>query len=241
MQALKIKLKGGSLDRRSGGTQNLEAYQLYLRAVSAVYQNTKSSLDAADEYAEQAIKLDPSYGRAWYVLAFSVEGKTDSGFLDATEGFERVRQLAQRALQLSPDLAEAHALLGYVHRTLDWNWTAAETEGQRALAIDPTNPYALNMAGLLSCTLGRWDNAERQLRAALVRDPLNTYVIFNLGTTYYLAGRFAEAEGMYRKLLEVEPGFGWDFARTSARRCWRRASRKRRLQSCSRTVTRGIG
>ena len=100
-------------------------------------------------------------------------------------------------------------MLQYVHRTLDWDWAAAETEGQRALAIDPTNPYALNIAGLLSCTLGRWDDAERQLRAALVRDPLNTYVIFNLGTTYYLAGRFAEAEAMYRKLLELEPDFAW--------------------------------
>ena len=69
VQALQIKLAGGELSRRKGGTQNLEAYQLYLRAVSALNQIHPSSLDAADEYLDQAIKLDPSYGMAWAVLA----------------------------------------------------------------------------------------------------------------------------------------------------------------------------
>ena len=59
VQALQIKLMGGPLTRREGGTQNLEAYQLYLRAVSAVNQNTKSSLDAADEYAGTSDQTRP--------------------------------------------------------------------------------------------------------------------------------------------------------------------------------------
>ena len=54
-------------------------------------------------------------------------------------------QLAQHALQLSPDLAEAHALLAYVYQVYDWDWAAAEAEMQRALAIDPTNPEALDI------------------------------------------------------------------------------------------------
>jgi len=212
VQALQIQLMGGELSRRKGGTQNLEAYQLYLRAMSAMNQTTKSSLDAAAEYLEQAIKLDPSYGMAWSGLARVVELKTDNGFLDAAEGYERDRQLAQRALQLSPDLADAHARLQYIHLTYDWDWAASETEGRRALAVDPTMPEAMQHAGMLSYTLGRWDDAERQLRAALVRDPLDPYVIWNLGTTYYLAGRFAEAESTFRRLLELEPGFSWTYA-----------------------------
>ena len=118
-------------------------------------------------------------------------------------------KLAQHALQLSPDLAEAHASLGTSIWIFDWDWAAAEAEVQRALAIDPTNPDVLKIAGVLSYTLGRWDDAERQLRAALVRDPLNTYAIWNLGYIYYRAGRFAEAEAMYRKLLELAPAFVW--------------------------------
>ena len=49
--------------------------------------------------------------------------------------------------------------LGY-----DWDWAAAEAEVKRALAIDPTDPLALNAAGRLSAALGRWDDAERQFR-----------------------------------------------------------------------------
>ena len=209
VQALQIRLAGGEVSRRKGGTLNLEAYQLYLRAMSAVNQNTKESLDAAGGYLEQAIKLDPGYGMAWYSLATVVSMKTDNVWLAPTEGWERVRQLAQHALQLSPDLAEAHARLQWAHMSLDWDWPAAEAEGRQALAIDPTNPSALMAAGRLSATLGRWDDSERQLRAALVRDPLNTYLIWNLGFTYYRAGRFAESEGLYRKLLELEPDFLW--------------------------------
>ncbi len=209
VQALQIRLAGGELNRRKGGTQNLEAYQLYLRAVSANNQNTRSSLDDAGEYLEQAIKLDPIYGMAYSRLAHTVSLETDNGFLAPMEGFERVRQLAQQALQLSPDLADAHAYLQYVYQTFDWDWPAAETEGERALALDSTNPQALQNIGVLYRRLGRWDDAVRQLRLALVRDPLNTYVIWNLGFTYYGAGRFAAAEDIFRKLLELEPDFGW--------------------------------
>ena len=209
VQALQIKLMGGSLSRQEGGTQNLEAYQLYLRAVSASNQNTKVSLDSAENYAEQAIKIDPNYGRAWSALSYVVLTQADNGFLTAKEGYERARQLALHALKLSPNLAEAHAALGYIYQPLGWNWAASEAELQKALAIDPTDPVALQNAGILSITLGRWDEAERQFKAALIRDPLNTYTILNFGQAYYLAGRFAEAEELFRELLELEPGFLW--------------------------------
>jgi TolB-like protein/Flp pilus assembly protein TadD len=208
-QALQIKLMGGNLSSREGGTQNLEAYQLYLRAVSANFQNTRSSLDAAGEYLEQAIKLDPDYGLAWSQLSEISVNKADQGLVNVTEGYERARRAAQRAAQLSPELAEARARLQYVHVAFDWDWVAAEADGRQALAITTTDPEVLNTAGVLSYVLGRWDNAERQIRAALVRDPLNTYAMWNLGFTYYGAGRFADSEGVYRKLLEIQPDFVW--------------------------------
>ena len=209
VQALQVRLAGGEANRRKGGTLNLEAYQLYLRAASALNQNNREALESAGNYLEQAIKLDPGYGMAWYEQATVVSMKTDNAWLEPTEGWERVRQLARHALALSPDLAEAHARLQWAYMSWDWDWPAAEAEGQRALAIDPTNPGALMAAGRLSATLGRWEDSERQLRAALVRDPLNPYVIWNLGFSYYRAGRFAESEALYRKLLQLEPRFLW--------------------------------
>jgi len=209
VQALQITLMGGPLTRQRGGTENLEAYQLYLRALSADIQNTKAALEAEQAYLDQAVKLDPNFGLAWSALALNVSVRTDDGIFPPKEGYERARRLAQHALQLSPDLADAHAALLYVHRTYDWNWPAAEDEGRQALSIDPTNSIALMFNGMLSATLGHWDDADRQLRAALARDPLNPYANSNRGDALYCAGRFVESEAMYRRVLELAPHFWW--------------------------------
>lgn len=209
VQALQIQLAGGELSRRKGGTQNLEAYQLFLKARSARGLNNRPSSDAAVDYLEKAIKLDPDYGMAWVLLSNTFSLKVDGGYLPAKEGYERSRQLAQHALKLSPDLVWAHTQLAYIHLRLDRDWAAVENELKRGRDIDPTNSSVLETAGMLSYTLGRWDDAVRQLRAALVRDPVNPYLIWRLGFTYYGAGRFAESESTYRKLLELRPGFLW--------------------------------
>ncbi len=209
VQALQIRLAGGELNRRKGGTQNLDAYQLYLRSWRHYYQNTQTSLKTAQEYAEQATKLDLDYGNALVLLASCAIAEADNGWIDPAEGYLRARKLAHRALEISPDLAEAHAVLQYVYLGLDWDWSAAEAQGRLALAIDSTNPLALNIAGKLSATLGQWEKAEREFRLSLVRDPLSTFVIWNIGDMYYRTDRLEEAESILRELLELEPDFGW--------------------------------
>jgi TolB-like protein/tetratricopeptide (TPR) repeat protein len=211
VQALQITLMGGPLTRRQGGTQNLEAYQLYLRSRTGALQNTKTSLEAERKYLEQAVNLDPSFGLAWARMATNSLTETENGMLPPAEGFERARQLAQRALQLSPDLGEPHACLGYVYRSFDWDWASAESELRRALALDLNSSSSIvqSYAGIFYNTVGHWVDAERHLRAALARDPLSTYAMFNLGSNLYGAGRYADSEAMYRRLLEAAPGFLW--------------------------------
>jgi tetratricopeptide (TPR) repeat protein len=209
VQALQISLMGGPLIRQKGGTQNLEAYQLYLRSHSPVFQNTKSSLEAAAGYLDQAIKLDPDFANAWYWKSVVVMQQVEIGVLRPHEGFSRSRELAQHALQLSPDLADPHFVLGHILRKDDWDWAASAAEFRRGFAIDPTSAPGLTMAGELSKTLGDWSDAERLQRLALVKDPLATFAMYNLGATLYLAGRFVDAEAEFRRLLEVAPDFPW--------------------------------
>jgi adenylate cyclase len=207
VQALQITLMGGPLTRQKGGTQNLDAYQLYLRGLSSMWQNTVSSLTAAREDFTQAIKLDPDFGLGWVELSRDTLFLTNNGAFSPREGYSRARQEAQHALQLSPDLSEAHSMLANVNRNYDWDWAASKAEVRQALALDPTNPTALMRAGQLSYTLGQWEDAERQLQSALVRDPFLTVAIWSLGTAQYGAGRFAEADATYRRLLEVAPDY----------------------------------
>ena len=207
VQALQITLMGGPLTRQKGGTQNLDAYQLYLRGLSSMWQNTVPSLTAARDDFEQAIELDPDFGLGWAELSRDTLFLTNNGTYSPKEGYERARQMAQHALQLSPDLSEAHSTLANVYRNYDRDWAASETEVRQALALDPTNPTALMRAGQLSYTLGRWEDAQRQLQSALVRDPFLTVAIWSLGTAQYGAGRFADADATYRRLLEVAPDY----------------------------------
>jgi len=209
VQALQIKLMGGELSRKKGGTQNLDAYQLFLRAESALFQNSRSSLEAADQYADEATKLDPNYGLAWLLRANIDLLQAENGFREPDEGYEQARQGLQHTLQLSPEIADAHALLGSMLMTVDRDWATAKIQLQKALDIDPNNSTALQIASVLSIALGRWDDAERQLRFALTRDPLNPYLLWALGTAYYGAGRLQESETVYRKLLETMPDFLW--------------------------------
>jgi TolB-like protein/tetratricopeptide (TPR) repeat protein len=212
VQALRVTLMGGTLARPRGGTQSVDAYQLYLRAEAGLDQNSRASLEAARRFAEQATKIDPHFGLAWLALANQAMLVTDIGGLAPPNGYERARRLAQHALELSPELTDAHAVLSYVRRTLDWDWVGAEAEALEGLTLDPTSPAVLTMAGLQSATLGKWDEAELRLDKALTRDPLNTSTLFNFGTILYNANRFGKAEAAFRKTLELAPGYVYGHA-----------------------------
>jgi len=207
--ALQISLSGGPLTRERGGTQNLEAYQLYLQALSNENENTRGSIKTARSQLERALQLDPGFGLAWYWLSQIWVITTDFGDISPGEGYERGRRFATRAIAVSPGLADPHAVLAYVYRTYDWNWPAATVELQRALALDAGNADAQMTAGQLAQTLGRHDEAERLLRASLERDPLSSYGVFNLGNAQYLAGHYTQAEAAFRRVLAIAPNFVW--------------------------------
>jgi tetratricopeptide (TPR) repeat protein len=208
--AMRISLSGGPLGRERGGTQNLEAYQLYLRAQSSVtVDSSQATIKAAQNMLRQAVKVDPNYGLAWTLLASMSIAMLDNSNLSRDEGYEEARRLAMHAIELSPRVAEPHAVLAYMYRTRDWDWSAARTELRLALSADPADPVSLMLDGLLSMTLGEHEKAEYELRAAVDRDPLFNYANFNLANALYLRGKYSEAETTYRRLLEISPRFKW--------------------------------
>ena len=209
VQALQVSLLGGSPTRGAGGTRNLEAYQLYLRARSAGRTNTRAGMARSLDYLGRAVKLDPGFALAWVSMSGLEFQRTESGDLLPKVGYERARQHALHALELAPDLPDARVVLAYVHRVYDWDWPASAAELRSVLAARPNDPFGLQIEGMLAYTLGNWDQAERSLQASVSVDPLNTFAWWNLGTARYLAGRYADAEAAYRRLLEISPEFAW--------------------------------
>ena len=208
-QTLQISLMGGPLTRQQGGTHNLEAYLLYLRADKALADFSASPIGEARKNIEQAIKLDPDFILAWTMLGWIDTNLAQLRELPIEEGYGQARQLAQHALQVNPDLADAHLLLGYIHRTYDWDWAAAQSEARRGLALDPRYWFALELNGQISASVGKWNDAEGYLRKVLAVDPLNSQTHWDLGRALYGAGRFAEAEAEFRRLIEIAPEFAW--------------------------------
>jgi TolB-like protein/DNA-binding winged helix-turn-helix (wHTH) protein/tetratricopeptide (TPR) repeat protein len=206
--ALQISLAGGTLNRERGGTRNLDAYQLYLRARSAVTgDGTAATVKKCQSMLRQAVTIDPNFGLAWTRLAVISLELVDTGSLSSVNGYEEAQRLARHAIEISPGVAEPHAVLAYLYRTRDWNWDASRKEIQLALAADPVDPVSLGAEGLLSKTLGQHDKAEHQLQAAVDRDPLFNYANFHLANALYLAGKFDKAEAVFRRLLDISPQF----------------------------------
>jgi TolB-like protein/Tfp pilus assembly protein PilF len=208
-QALQISLMGGPLTRQAGGTQNLEAYLLYLRSNKELLGFSASATREARKNIEQAIRLDPDFILAWTMLGWINTNLAQLRELPIEQGYGQARQLAQHALQVSPDLADAHLLLGYIHRVYDWDWAAAQSEARRGLALDPKAWFALDLNGQIAASIGKWSDAEGYLRQVLAFDPLNPQTHWDLGRALYGAGRFAEADAEYRRVIELAPDFAW--------------------------------
>lgn len=208
-EALQIHLKGGTLAHQSGGTQNLEAYELYLRGNGARAENTESSVNRAIELFERATEIDPNFGMAWFALGEATIQKAEMGLLWLGDAYVLARPLYERAIAVSPNIARAYAGLGYLYFVSDWNWSAADAKVRQALEIDPSDVSVRQVAGVIAFARGDWGEAEQHLRAALHRDPMNTLIRFDLGRVYYAAGRLGESEAEFREVLETSPEFIW--------------------------------
>ncbi len=215
VQALRVRLLGAGVNVREGGTTNLEAYQYYLQAVSAFNLSTRESLQNAETLLKQAIGLDPHFGRAWSRLGWVAYASSITGDRAAIDAYQEARQSAERALQLNPQLADAHALLQIVLVQADKDWVAAEAAGKRALALDPTTPEVLYSAGWFASIQRRYEEGERLYRKALERDPLNFNLVDGIAENYYRTGRLADAERILSAHIEREPRSAWSRAMLS--------------------------
>jgi TolB-like protein/Tfp pilus assembly protein PilF len=206
-----LRLKLSSAQRTlitQGPAENSEAYQLYLQGRFFWNRRTSGSVNKAIEYFEQAIAKDPNFAPAYSGLAESYYSLSrTNASISPKEAGAKARQATEKALELDPSLAEAHASMGIVLMVFDWDFSAAEREFLRAIELNPNEPLAHVGSAELYWCLGRNEDSVRQSKTAVELEPFTLIFHYNLGFSLMYAHNFAEAEQEFRKTLDMDPNF----------------------------------
>ncbi len=186
-------------------TENTEAYQLYLKGRYYWNKRTSEGLSKAAAFFEQAIEKDPNYALAYSGLADSYSVPQNP--ITPRDRMPKAKAAAMKALELDDTLAEAHASLGNVKHTYDWDFAGAEREFKRAIELNPNYTSAHHFYALLLASLGRWQQANDQIKRALDLEPFSLIINSSAGRILYLEREYDQAIKQLRKALELDPNF----------------------------------
>jgi serine/threonine protein kinase/tetratricopeptide (TPR) repeat protein len=206
VKALKVRLLGEEeIQLTKKYTKNLEAYNLYLQGRYFWNKRGREGLYKSIEYFEKALEKDPNYALAYAGLADSYMVLGNNAFVSPVEAYPKARELALKALEMDPRLAEAHATLALIEIDYDWDWAGADEEFKLALQIDPGYGFAhAGYAFLLSC-LGRHEEAIKEIKTARDLDPLSPRIVANVGFVIYNSRKYDQALKELKKAIELYP------------------------------------
>jgi len=183
-----------------------EAYRLYLIGNFKLGKQTEADFREALRYFQQATEIDPAYAAAYAGAAMAyIELGSWASSLPPDSVYHPAKAAALAALARDSTLAEAHIALARVKQLFEWDWSGAEAEYQRGIALNPNATYAwLTYANYLM-SMGRFEQVVTISRHALDRDPLSPIAYNHLGWALDHLGRDAEALEQYRLALALAP------------------------------------
>jgi eukaryotic-like serine/threonine-protein kinase len=206
-ERLRVRFAPGQSRLGKRYTENPEAYQLYLKGRFAWNKRSIEGMRQALSLFEQAVETDPSYARAYTGLADCSSMLAIYGDLDPALAHRRAKAAQDMALQIDPELSEAHASRGFRLLFLDWDFRAGEKELRQALDLNSGYASAHQWLGMVLGLTGRLEEARRAMKIAQQLDPysasINTTAVFPI----YWAHLFDEAIEGFRAAIELHPGY----------------------------------
>lgn len=188
-------------------TVNPEAYDAYLRG--RFYWTNRGDLHKSIDAYQQAIQKDPQYALAYAGLAssYALLGQVPYDDLKPSDAKPKAREAAERALQLDPQLTEAHAVLANVAFSYDWNFGTAEREFQQAVALGPNNPVPHIWYGQYCIVRNRLSQALEENSRALDLDPVSPLFNTVRAEIHYHARNYDAAIDQARRTIEQYPTY----------------------------------
>ena len=205
---LRSKLTGEQQKQMARATtSNSEAYQFYLKGRYRWNQRGRDNINGSIELFKQAIASDANYALAYAGLADAYNVAPPYNGMDPREANSLALENARKAVDLDPNLPEAHRALGAA-LVGDHKWAQAEAQYKRALELAPNDSHTHYFyAFTYLVPIGRIDEALSEFRSALLLDPLSPIVNTNYAYTLYAAHRYDDALQQYRKTFEIDPNF----------------------------------
>lgn len=204
---LSIALTGADQERiEREPTSSFDAYNAYLLGRDRMSSRTSESLREAEAFFRRAIGFDSTYADAWAGLAEVLILQHDYAGLDRDEMYPAAMRAVQRALELAPQFARAHAVLAELRR-MNNDSQGAEESFLRAMEINSNESLAFHWFGNMLYAQGRFPEALVWHRHALELDPLSVTISNSLAQDMLAAGLVQEAAEQYDRSIEIDPGF----------------------------------
>jgi serine/threonine protein kinase/Tfp pilus assembly protein PilF len=203
--AERLKLTLGAAAVRS--TNNVEAYELYLKGRHFWHQRSPGPLKAAMECFEQVIKLDPQFALAYSGLADCYSILRFYAWMPAEQGRAPALAAVTHGMNLAPELWEMSLSRGMYKYYFERNWREAEPDFQKAIAINPRSSLAHGYYGLFLTTAGRMAEALKHAELACQLDPMSAVSQCIAGGVFFTVGNIHDAERTARRALELQPEY----------------------------------
>lgn len=204
----KLRLRLASVEEKrltAHVTENVEAYQLYLKGRYHWNKRTPDGIQKAIESFQQAIEKDPGYALAYAGLADCYHVPANP--LPPRKKMPLAKAASMKALQLDDTLVEAHTSLARVLFVYEWDWPAAEKEFKRAIELNSRYAPAHQWYGGYLTATGRFREADAEKKRALELEPLSLVINFEVGLASYFSRNYNQAIDQFQKTLELDSNF----------------------------------
>jgi adenylate cyclase len=208
VEALKIRLNVNEKSAiRQRYTENTEVYELYLRGLFYSHQLTGKDLRKSNDYFKQAIEIESTFAPAYAAIALNLGTLWYFGVTSPSEILPEWRQMANKAVEISDSLPEAHYAIATIQFFYDRNWSAAEKSYRRAIELNPNSAEAYWRFGMFLAACGQHKEAVAVAKQAAELDPLSLMVNLYVAVTFWFCNHFAGTLSQARRLIDLNPKF----------------------------------
>ena len=188
------------------GPLNPVANDAYLKGRYFFNQYTENGLSQAASYFNQALAVDPKFAAAYAGLSESYTFLVITNAIPPQEGWPKVRNAAQKAVELDGALSDGRLNLAHFRMHM-WDWKDAEADFQRAIVLNPSSEKAHRWYAAYLCSLGRHQESVKEIKQSRGLDPLSSIANAEVVRALYYARQYDEAVEEGRKAELVDPEF----------------------------------